>query len=95
MKAKCIAMPSRSLAYHEQGVTMTVPQGWGCNDACTMFSNVKLLLPLPQTKLAGPVECAGVLSPSLRKGGRGQDLELLSWENKHGKSQIHQKEQLS
>jgi len=41
---------------------MTVPQGWGCSDACTMYSNAELLLLLPQTELAGPAARGGLLS---------------------------------
>lgn len=91
-KAECTGMPSGSLAYQEQGVTMTVPPGWGSSDVCTMYSNLKLLFSLLHTKLAGPVACAGVLSHHLE---RGQDLMLLSWENKHCRSQMHFKEQSS
>lgn len=93
LKAECTGMPSGSLAYQEQGVTMTVPPGWGSSDVYTMYySNLKLLFPLLRTKLAGPVACAGVLSHHLEGG---QDLMLLSWESKHCGSQMHFKEQSS
>lgn len=71
---------------------MTVPPGWGSSDVCTRYSNLKLLLPLLHRKLAEPVACAGVVSHHLEGG---QDLMLLSWENKHCRSQIHFKEQSS
>lgn len=92
LKAECTGMPSGSLAYQEQGVTMTVPPGWDCSDVGTMSSNLKLLLPMFHTKLARPVAYAGVLSHHLEGG---QDLMLLSWGNKHYKNQIHFKEQSS
>lgn len=65
-------MPSGSLAYQEQGVTMTVPPGWGSSDVYTRYSNLKLLFPLLHTKLAGPVACAGALSHHLEGGQLGE-----------------------
>lgn len=79
-------MPSRTPAYHEQGVTLTVP---GAEAA---------VLQVPGTAMLGycpPVSDEACCWSSFLSLWREQDLELLSWENKPCKTQIHEKEHLS